>query len=60
MGADAIGADHAGGAESGGAGSTREIEAGYAVTRKNYLYKTVNVRFSIEKYDKTIDRKLFG
>jgi len=45
-GADAIGVDDVGGAESGRASGAGEIEAGYAITRKNYLYKTVNDRFS--------------
>jgi len=47
MGTDAIGADDVGGTEPGRAGGAGAIETGHAITRKNYLYKTVNVRFRL-------------
>jgi hypothetical protein len=46
MGANAIGVDDVGGTESIRTCGKGRIKASDANKRKNYLYKTINVRFS--------------
>ena len=46
MGTDAIGADDVGGTESGRTSGAGTAKTDHAITRKNNLYKAVNVRFS--------------
>ena len=46
MGANAIGAKDVGRTESGGTKGSGGIKTNDAITRKNNLYKAVNVRFS--------------